>query len=71
MRTDTYRLIASATLTASGIGVAIAGFCVPPLGEISDSVLMFTAEALVMAGAFVGIDVLVDKRIANRLGKAS
>ena len=42
-------------MLVAGVGLSIAGFIVPPTGEISDSVLMFTAQCLVYAGSALGI----------------
>ena len=69
MNKDSFRIFASAFLIVSGIGIAIAGFCVPPVGEVSDSVLMLVAECFIVAGAFVGIDVLIDKKIVEAMKK--
>lgn len=52
-------------LLISGFGLACAGFCVPPLGEISDSVLMYTAESFTMAGTCFGIVAYVNGRLAK------
>lgn len=38
-----------------GCGLTIAGFIVPPLGEISASVLTMLGESLTFAGALLGI----------------
>lgn len=38
-----------------GFGLTIAGFVVPPLGIISDSVLWVLGQALVYAGSIFGI----------------
>lgn len=66
---DNFRIFASAFLLVSGIGIAIAGFCVPPVGDISNSVLMLVAECFIVAGAFMGIDVLIDRKILEALKK--
>lgn len=66
---DSFRIFASAFLLISGVGIALAGFCVPPLGEVSNSVLMLVAECFIVAGAFMGIDVLIDKKIVEALKK--
>lgn len=66
---DSYRIFASAFLLISGVGIALAGFCVPPLGEISNSVLMLVAECFIVAGAFMGIEVLIDRKIVEALKK--
>lgn len=39
----------------TGIGLCIAGFCVPPEGEISASVLTATGEFLTFFGSVFGI----------------
>lgn len=59
----TFNRGAAAFMLFSGVGMAAAGFIVPPTGEISPSVLMFTAQALVFAGSAMGIDVLIDHKI--------
>lgn len=46
-----------------GCGLDIAGFCVPPLGEISDSVLLVFAQCLIYAGSALGIDYYVRLKI--------
>lgn len=66
---ESYRILASAFLLVSGVGIATAGFCVPPVGELSNSVLMLVAECFIVAGAFMGIDVLIDKKIVEALKK--
>lgn len=66
---DSFRIFASAFLLVSGVGIALAGFCVPPLGEVSNSVLMLVAECFIVAGAFMGIDVLIDRKIVEALKK--
>ncbi len=56
------------TLTA-GIGLAIAGFVVPPLGEISNSVLMYTAQTLIYAGSVLGVNVVIDQKLEKLKGR--
>lgn len=52
-------------MLAAGVGLAIAGFCVPPTGDISDSVLMFTAQCLVYAGSALGINVYINSKFSD------
>ena len=52
-------------MLAAGVGLSTAGFIAPPLGEISDSVLWFTAQCLMYAGSALGIDVIVDRRVKS------
>ena len=63
-RTDIQVFTAVAMLVA-GVGLSIAGFVVPPTGEISDSVLMFTAQCLVYAGRALGINVYINSKFSD------
>ena len=63
-RTDLQVYSAIAMLVA-GVGLSIAGFVVPPTGEISDSVLMFTAQCLVYAGSALGINVYINSKFSD------
>lgn len=42
-------------MLAAGVGFGVAGFCVDPLGEISDSVLYISAQCFIYAGTAMGI----------------
>ncbi len=55
--------ITAAVTLASGIALATAGFIVEPTGEISDSVLMYTAQTLIYAGSVLGVNVAIDEKI--------
>lgn len=57
------RMGSAVFMLLSGFGLSVAGFVVPPLGQIDDSVLMYTAQALVYAGTALGLDVIVDCKI--------
>lgn len=50
-----------------GAALSVAGFCVPPVGEISDSVLWFFAQCLIYAGSIFGITVYVNDKINKRM----
>jgi len=63
MKTDGWRIFSALFMLLAGTGLSIAGFVMPPVGEISDSVLMFTAQALVYAGSAFGIDIMIDNRV--------
>ncbi len=43
-------------MVAVGAGLLIAGFIVPPTGEIHSSVLVAVGEVLTFAGSLLGID---------------
>lgn len=38
-----------------GFGLCIAGFCVPPVGEVSGSVLWILGQSLLYCGAILGL----------------
>ena len=53
-------------MLVSGVGLATAGFCVEPVGLISESVLWCLAQCLIYAGSAVGIDIAIDNRINTK-----
>ena len=53
-------------MLAARVGLSTAGFFVPPVGEISDSVLWFFAQCLIYAGTALGIDVMIDHKLDKR-----
>ena len=48
-------MIAAIVAFLVGIGLTVAGFCVPPVGVISGSVLTATGEFLTFFGSVFGI----------------
>lgn len=50
------QLLTAIALIALGCGLLIAGFVLPPPGEIHNSVLIAFGEILTFAGALFGID---------------
>lgn len=51
-----FQFLISALLIIVGCGLLIAGFCVPPVGIIDNSVLIAFGEILTFVGAVFGID---------------
>lgn len=49
----------------AGWGLTIAGFCVPPVGEISGSVLAVLGEALVYAASVFGVTLYFNNQMAK------
>lgn len=47
--------LSACALLASGVALSVAGFCVSPVGEISDSVLWYFAQTLIYAGSIFGV----------------
>lgn len=52
----TIQLLSAIALIVIGCGLLIAGFILPPPGEIHNSVLVAFGEILTFAGALFGID---------------
>ena len=70
-RRITLQYLTAAAMLLVGVALAIAGFIVSPLGEISDSVLYFTAQCFIYAGSVFGVSVYVTdkfKNLQNKLG---
>ena len=51
-----YRLLIAVILTIIGSGLLIAGFTVPPLGIIDNSILVAFGETCTFVAALLGID---------------
>ena len=57
------------TMLVSGIVMSFVGFYAAPVGEISDSVLWYTAQTLIYAGSIFGVGLYIDgrlKRLENK-----
>ena len=52
-------------MLAMGSALVVAGFIVPPTGEVSDSVLWFFGECLIYAGSIFGISIYANGKIHN------
>ena len=66
-----FQYYTAAAMLLVGVALAVAGFIVPPRGEISDSVLYFTSQCFISAGSVFGVSVYVaDKftHLQKRLG---
>ena len=58
-------------MLVAGVALAIAGFIVSPLGEISDSVLWFAAQTMIYAGSVFGVSVYVNDKFRSITDKIS
>ena len=56
MRKEETQLIVACLLVVLGAGLLIAGFIVPPVGIIDNSVLIAFGEIATFAGSLFGID---------------
>lgn len=52
-------------MLVAGVTLVFAGFIVPPLGEVSESVLWFFAQCLIYAGSIFGISIYVSGQLKN------
>lgn len=59
------QIVSALAMLAFGCGLSVAGFCVPPLGEVSDSVLLIFAQCLIYAGSAIGIDFYVNMKLSE------
>ena len=53
-------------MLAFGCALTVAGFIVPPLGVISDSVLLVLAQCFIYAGSALGIDYYVNMKLRDK-----
>lgn len=49
----------------SGVGMSVAGFFAPPIGEISDSVLNYLSQCLIWAGSIFSIKIYVSSQLGQ------
>lgn len=58
----TFREYSAAGMLFAGVALSAAGFIVPPVGEISDSVLWFFAQCCIYAGSMLGVSVVIGRK---------
>lgn len=63
-RTD-FQVWSAIAMLAAGVIMTAAGFIVPPVGEISDSVLWFFAQCLIYAGSIFGVSIYVQSKLSD------
>lgn len=56
-------------MLVAGVSLSVAGFIVPPTGEIHDSVLWFFAQCLLYAGGIFGIGLYVNNKFNHLADK--
>lgn len=56
-------------MLASAVGFGVAGFCVEPVGEISDPVLWLIAQFLMYAALALGMDAYVNIAIRKYISE--
>lgn len=70
MKKDTkedIQICSAVGMLVAGVGLSIAGFIVPPVGQIHDSVLWFFAQCLIYAGSIFGIGIYINSKFNNLL----
>lgn len=60
-----YQVYSALAMLLAGVALSVAGFLVPPLGEISDSVLWFFAQCLIYAGSIFGVSIYVQSKFSE------
>lgn len=63
-----FQVFSALAMLASGVALSVAGFCVPPVGEISDSVLWFFAQCLIYAGSIFGVSIYMTSKFKELKG---
>ncbi|MBR7171578.1 MAG: hypothetical protein IKD19_05145 [Prevotella sp.] len=66
-----FRCWSAIGMLTSGVALSFCGFFAPPVGEISESVLWFTAQCLIYAGSALGIDVVIDHKLDKKNGNSN
>ena len=62
-RKETIQVWSAIGMLIVGCALVVAGFIVPPVGDISDSVLWMFGECLIYAGSIFGIGIYVHGKI--------
>lgn len=62
---ENVQIVSALMMLAFGAGLSIAGFCVSPVGEVSDSVLLILAQCLIYAGSVLGIDSYINYKLTE------
>ena len=52
-------------MLVGGYALAVAGFIVPPKGEISDSVLWIFSQCLIYAGSIFGVSIYYGRKVTQ------
>ena len=69
---STAQTVSAFLMLLSGVALNVASFAVPPVGELSNSVMTYMGEALIYAASVFGLTVYVNScmaRLERRVGK--
>lgn len=65
----TIQYLSAISMLFCGVALSVAGFIVPPVGEISDSVLWFAAQTMIYAGSVFGVSVYINEKFRSLADK--
>lgn len=60
-----FAIVTAVVAFVAGWGLTIAGFIIPPKGEVSDSVLWILGQALVYTASVLGIGMYFNNELVN------
>ena len=69
---STAQTVSAFLMLLSGVALNVASFAVPPVGELSNSVMTYMGEALIYSASVFGLTVYVNScmaRLERRVGK--
>lgn len=66
---DDIKIWSAIMMLLASVGFGIAGFCVSPVGELSESVLWLIAQFLMYAAMALGVDAYVSLAVRKYLSK--
>lgn len=59
---ESVQVSSAVAMLAGGFGLSVAGFLIPPVGVIHESVLGLFAECLVYAGSIFGVSIYIQSK---------
>lgn len=62
---DALQIGSAYLMLLGGLSLSVAGFIVPPLGVIDDSIIGVMAECLIYAGSIFGVTIYVNNKYAE------
>lgn len=62
---ENIQVMSALAMLIGGFGLAVAGFIVPPCGQIHDSVLGIFAECLIYSGSIFGVTIYIQSKYSE------
>ena len=63
---ETIQILSAVAMLFGGFALAVAGFIVPPTGQIHESVIGIFAECLIYAGSIFGVTIYIQTKYTER-----